>query len=154
MARKTKASQLQILGIVIGIGAIIVGLLSITAGATSGTDGFGDIIKQSDEVECSVTIGGDVLGVTLGDPDIQSVSCTKTGETCTKLFSASPLGLFSTTGKIIYDASDVRKTQSFDIDRFGAETLTTTLCTDSILINVKVLDEDGNIVDTQSASVN
>lgn len=139
----TKGQQIVI---IVAVVVLALAFLTLSSGVPDIIDGTG----SKSEVNCKVKIDGDLFS----SADIESASCIKTGDTCLGLFSLEPLGIISQEGTVVYDAGDVRKTEDISVSRFdGSETSTKTLCTNSESITIKLLDEDGMLIDSTITEV-
>lgn len=140
--------KLMILVVFALVSALLFSLVLGSIGSGSGdSDGF---FKKQPKVLCSTKVDAD----SFSEPDLETpMSCITVGE-CTSLFTASPFGFFSSSGKVIFDSGDDRQVKSFKVSVTGRETISATLCTNADSVQISLLNEDGQQVDSATVEVN
>ena len=80
------------------------------------------------------------------------VSCIRTGEFCR--FSAQPFSLFTTEGKVTFDAGDKKVVRDFSVRSIlGSVDVPATLCTSSSSVTVQLIDDESRLLDSKVVSV-
>ena len=141
----------QKIGAVVGIAGVVIALIGLVSGVGfSGKSSFTDSFNQKPQLECDATVTN-LLGF---NPIISEGSCIKTGRTCSPLFTITqPLGLFSTSGKVVFQTSDDAASVPITVTEFTEPKVTAELCTEDSSVLIKFVGSDGEQVSSKQVSV-
>ena len=142
MNKKGMANWVLLIIFAVAVGLVAVGAL----GSSGGGSGSGDDASDGDLVNFACDI---VIDETLTSANLKTVNCVVTGKSrfCPRL-----LGFFEQEGEVmVLDYDGIIDAKDFDTGIFGGEDeVTLKGCTRAEELDIRLEDEDGNLLDSET----